>query len=83
MKETKSGYYTLYAYYFGKLIVELPPILLNPLIFSSIVYYIVGYNSTSASRFFTFCIKNIFIKNNFQLIKLFYQKLLFNFKNHT
>lgn len=45
--------YTISTYYFSKLLVEMPIILIQPLIFNCIFYFAVGFTAT-ASQFFQF-----------------------------
>ena len=47
-KERASGWYRLSAYYLAKMISELPLILLQPLLFLSVVYWVVGLNGAAA-----------------------------------
>ena len=51
-KERASGWYRLSAYYLAKMTSELPLILLQPLLFLTVVYWVVGLNG-AASYFAT------------------------------
>ena len=44
-KEIKSGFYSLPAYYISKILIEIPFTLISPIIFSLIIYWMVGLNS--------------------------------------
>ncbi|KAK9764331.1 hypothetical protein K7432_008245 [Basidiobolus ranarum] len=57
-REHGSGYYTLKSYYFSKNIVELPINLFIPVIFSTITYWMIGYQ-TDAGKFFIYMLVNV------------------------
>ncbi|KAK9718466.1 hypothetical protein K7432_005480 [Basidiobolus ranarum] len=57
-REHGSGYYTLKSYYFSKIIVELPINLFIPVIFSTITYWMIGYQ-TDAGKFFIYMLVNV------------------------
>ncbi|ORX98562.1 hypothetical protein K493DRAFT_280357 [Basidiobolus meristosporus CBS 931.73] len=57
-REHGSGYYTLKSYYFSKIIVELPINLFIPVIFSSITYWMIGYQA-DAGKFFIYMLTNV------------------------
>ena len=60
LKEENAKMYKVRSYYFGKLIVELPLVVIFPVLFDFSIYWIVGYNTTSPSIFFIFSIKNLY-----------------------
>ena len=50
-KEYNSGLYGVIPYYFSKIIIELPFIMILPWLFIGIIYYVVGFNP-EVERFF-------------------------------
>jgi hypothetical protein len=52
--------YTISAYFFGKLIAEIPGTLLVPIMNASIVYFYVGFNLENAWKFPIHC-KDLFL----------------------
>ena len=50
-KEYNSGLYGVVPYYFSKIIIELPFIMILPWLFIGIIYYVVGFNP-EVERFF-------------------------------
>ncbi|KAK3702242.1 hypothetical protein QZH41_016770, partial [Actinostola sp. cb2023] len=55
-KERAAGYYRLSAYYFGKLVSELPLVVLQPVAFICITYWMSGLNASAAFLQFTFTV---------------------------
>ena len=64
-KEYNSGLYGVIPYYFSKILIELPFVMLMPWLLVGIVYYIVGFNSP-VERFFRLgaCIMSIALLGN-------------------
>lgn len=55
MREQASSLYDVGPYYFGKVLAELPLSILDPIVFSVIMYWAVGLNNSDASKFVIFC----------------------------
>ncbi|KAK9721490.1 hypothetical protein K7432_003371 [Basidiobolus ranarum] len=60
LREHGGGYYGLSAYFFSKIIVELPINIIMPIIFSSITYWMIGFQA-DAGKFFIYVIVNILV----------------------
>ena len=56
MREQASSLYDAGPYFFAKVLAEFPFSLVDPLILSLLMYWLVGFNTTDASKFFVFCI---------------------------
>ena len=55
LREISNKMYTVSAYFFGKLIAEIPGTLLVPIINASISYYYLGFNTNTPSKFPIHC----------------------------
>ena len=58
LREVNNNMYSVTAYFFGKVIAELPASILTPVIFGAIVYFAIGLSTVAAYKFPLFC-KNI------------------------
>jgi len=56
MREQASSLYDVAPYFFAKILAELPLSIIDPIVFSVIVYWAVGLNNSDASKFIIFCI---------------------------
>lgn len=54
LKEENSKLYTTLSYFIGRTLVDLPILLIAPIIYSLIVYWMVGLDDSSASKIFIF-----------------------------
>ena len=54
LREHDNGMYRVDAYYLSRVLAELPIFILNPLIFSAIVYYVVHFYPGGPDAFFVF-----------------------------
>ena len=54
LKEQGSNMYSVSSYFFGRSLVELPAIIFFPVIWSLILYWIIGFNNYNAGKFFIF-----------------------------
>jgi len=54
LKELGSRMYSVSSYFFGRQSTEVPVIIFFPVIFSLIVYWIIGLNTINAGKFFIF-----------------------------
>ena len=61
-REMESGLYSLPSYFFSRWIVEVPFRILFPLVYSSIVYWMIGFQAT-AGHFFLFAAALVLIDN--------------------
>ena len=55
LREVNNNMYSVTAYFFGKVIAELPASILTPVIFGAIVYYAIGLSTVYAYKFPLFC----------------------------
>lgn len=55
LREVNNNMYSVTAYFFGKIIAELPASILTPVIFGSISYYAIGLSTVYAYKFPLFC----------------------------
>lgn len=55
LREVNNNMYSVTAYFFGKVIAELPASILTPVIFGAIVYYAIGLSTVAAYKFPLFC----------------------------
>lgn len=55
LREVNNNMYSVSAYFFGKVIAELPVSILTPVIFGSITYFSIGLNNYEAYKFPVFC----------------------------
>ena len=55
LREISNKMYTVSAYFFGKLIAEVPGTIVVPIMNASIIYYYVGFNTNSSDKFPTHC----------------------------
>jgi ABC-type multidrug transport system permease subunit len=51
LREVNNNMYSVTAYFFGKVIAELPASILTPVIFGSIVYFAIGLSTVFAWKF--------------------------------
>jgi ATP-binding cassette subfamily G (WHITE) protein 1 len=58
LREVNNNMYSVTAYFFGKVIAELPASILTPAIFGSIVYFAIGLSTAFAYKFPLF--RNLF-----------------------
>lgn len=56
LKEENSKLYTTLSYFIGRTLVDLPILLITPIIFSAVIYWMVGLDDTPSSKFFIFMI---------------------------
>lgn len=54
MREQASSLYDVAPYFFSKILAELPFSLINPILFTLMTYWLVGFNTTDCSKFFIF-----------------------------
>ena len=57
LREVNNNMYSVTAYFFGKVIAELPASILTPVIFGAIVYFAIGLSTVAAYKFPLFCKK--------------------------
>lgn len=55
LREVNNNMYSVTAYFFAKIIAELPASILTPVIFGSISYYAIGLSTVHAYKFPLFC----------------------------
>ena len=55
LREVNNNMYSVSAYFFGKVISEIPATILTPVIFGSIIYFSIGLNNEEAYKFPVFC----------------------------
>ena len=60
LREVNNNMYSVSAYFFGKVISEIPSSILTPVIFGAIIYFAIGLRTVHAYTFPLFC--------NFQLL---------------
>jgi ABC-type multidrug transport system permease subunit len=74
LREVNNNMYSVSAYFFGKVIAEIPATIITPVIFGSIVYFSIGLSTVFAYKFPLFCkpkrLLN-FISGSFDLDLLF------------
>lgn len=51
LREVNNNMYSVTAYFFGKVIAELPASILTPVIFGAIVYFAIGLSTVAAYKF--------------------------------
>lgn len=54
LKEENSKLYSVSSYFFGRTLIEIPYLLLFPILFSIIVYWMVGFNDSKPETVFIF-----------------------------
>lgn len=54
LREVNNNMYSVSAYFFGKVIAELPATILTPVIYGCIVYFSIGLNTVYAYKFPTY-----------------------------
>lgn len=54
MKEENSKLYSVNSYYFGRTLIEIPYLVLLPILFSVIIYWMVGFNDSESEIVFVF-----------------------------
>jgi ABC-type multidrug transport system permease subunit len=59
LREVNNNMYSVSAYFFGKVIAEIPATIITPVIFGSIVYFSIGLSTVFAYKFPLFCKPNI------------------------
>lgn len=55
LREVNNNMYSVTAYFFGKIIAELPASILTPTIFGCIVYFAIGLSTEHPYTFWVFC----------------------------
>lgn len=55
LREVNNNMYSVSAYFFAKIIAELPASILTPVIFGSIAYFAIGLSTVTAYKFPLFC----------------------------
>ena len=55
MREVNNNMYTVSAYFIAKVTSELPVGIITPVLFGSLVYYAIGFNTQESDRFPFFC----------------------------
>ncbi|ORX88800.1 hypothetical protein K493DRAFT_341060 [Basidiobolus meristosporus CBS 931.73] len=60
LREHGGGYYGLSAYFFSKIIVELPINIIMPIIFSAITYWMIGLQA-DVGKFFIYMVVNVLV----------------------
>jgi len=55
LREVNNNMYSVSAYFFGKIVAELPPSILTPVIFGCIVYFAIGLSMVYSYTFPLFC----------------------------
>ncbi len=55
MREQASSLYDVSPYFFSKILADLPFAILDVMVFVLMMYWLVGYNTSSPDRFVTFC----------------------------
>ena len=55
LREVNNNMYSVSAYFFGKVIAEIPATIITPVIFGSIVYFSIGLSTVYAWKFPLFC----------------------------
>ena len=61
LREYSANMYSVSAYFFGRSSTEVPFVVFFPMLYSAILYYIIGFNDSSASKLFIFSKKKSFI----------------------
>lgn len=61
LKEYASNTYRVSSYYFGRSAIEIPIVVIVPILFSLISYYIVGLNDHNVGKLFIFTLMNILV----------------------
>lgn len=59
LREVNNNMYSVSAYFFGKVIAEIPASILTPVIYGSIVYYSIGLSTVYAWKFPLYCKLNL------------------------
>ena len=60
LREVNNNMYSVSAYFFGKVIAEIPASILTPVIYGSIVYFSIGLSTVYAWKFPLYCKFNIY-----------------------
>lgn len=55
MREVNNNMYSVSAYFFGKVIAEIPATILTPVIYGCIVYFSIGLSTVYAWKFPLYC----------------------------
>ena len=55
LREVNNNMYSVSAYFFGKVISEIPTSILTPVIFGAIVYFAIGLSTVNDYTFPVFC----------------------------
>jgi ATP-binding cassette subfamily G (WHITE) protein 1 len=74
LREVNNNMYSVSAYFFGKVIAEIPATIITPVIFGSICYFSIGLSTVYAWKFPLFCKSKMllnFISGSFDLDLLF------------
>lgn len=57
LREVGNNMYSVSAYFFGKVIAELPASIITPVVYGAIVYYAIGLSTVYAWKFPLYCKK--------------------------
>ncbi len=55
LREVKSNMYSVSAYFFGRLIAEFPGAIIVPVVYGSMIYFLVGLDTAHFYKFPVFC----------------------------
>ena len=59
LREVNNNMYSVTAYFFGKVIAELPASIITPIVYGSIIYFSIGLSTVFHYKFPLFC-KSLF-----------------------
>lgn len=55
LREVNNNMYSVSAYFFGKVIAEIPATLITPIVYGSIVYFSIGLSTVYSWKFPLYC----------------------------
>jgi hypothetical protein len=55
LREINNNMYSVSAYFLGKIIAELPAMIILPMLYGSIVYFVIGLSTIDPSKFPVYC----------------------------
>jgi ATP-binding cassette subfamily G (WHITE) protein 2 len=55
LREANNNMYAVSSYFWAKIFSELPSSIMTPTVFGSIVYFLIGFNTTEPYKFPLFC----------------------------